>query len=100
MSEPIKKLTVAALSEKLGKFMSNLQIAQQKTDSTLSIMMNEIQEIRKSQEYSSSKYEEIKMNWKLCKISIKIWNIKMQFWNKLLLHCKNKAQKLKLKWII
>ena len=42
--------------------MSNLQIAQQKTDSTLSIMMNEIQEIRKSQEYSSSKYEEIKMN--------------------------------------
>ena len=28
MSEPIKKLTVAALSEKLEKFMSNLQIAQ------------------------------------------------------------------------
>ena len=32
----------------------------QKTDSTLSIMMNEIQEIRKSQEYLGSKYEEIK----------------------------------------
>ena len=60
MSEPIKKLTVAALSEKLEKFMSNLQIAQQKTDSTSSIMMNEIQEIRKSQEYLGSKYEEIK----------------------------------------
>jgi len=59
MSEPIKKVTVAALSEKLEKFMSNLQIAQQKTDSTLSIMMNEIQEIRKSQEYLGSKYEEI-----------------------------------------
>jgi len=40
--------------------MSNLQIAPQKTDSTLSIMMNEIQEIRKSQEHLGSKYEEIK----------------------------------------
>jgi len=45
MSEPIKKLTVAALSEKLEKCMDNLQIAQQKTDSTLSRMMNETQEI-------------------------------------------------------
>jgi len=61
MSEPIKKLTVAALSEKLEEFMGNLQIAQQKTDSTLSIMMNEIQEIRKCQEYLGSKYEEIKV---------------------------------------
>jgi len=60
MSEPIKKLSVAALSDKLEKFMGNLQIAQQKTDSTLSIMMSEIQEIRKSQEYLGSKYEEIK----------------------------------------
>jgi len=51
---------VAALSDKLEKFMGNLQIAQQKTDSTLSIMMSEIQEIRKSQEYLGSKYEEIK----------------------------------------
>jgi len=48
MSEPIKKLTMAALSEKLEKFMGSLQIAQQKTDSPLPIMMNEIQEIRKS----------------------------------------------------
>jgi len=28
MSEPIKKLTAAAMSEKLEKFMGNLQIAQ------------------------------------------------------------------------
>ena len=60
MSEPVKKLTVAALSEKFEKFMGNLQIAQQKTDTNLSVMMNEIQEIRKSQEYLGSKYEEIK----------------------------------------
>jgi len=40
--------------------MGNLQIAQQNTDTTLSIMMNEIQEIRKSQEYLGSKYEDIK----------------------------------------
>jgi len=40
--------------------MGNPHIAQQKTDSTLSIMINEIQEIRKSQEYLGSKYEEIK----------------------------------------
>ena len=72
MSEPITKLTVAALSEKLEKCMGSLQIAQQKTDTTLSIMMNEIQEIRKSQEYLGSKYEKIKMKWKQCKLS--------QFW--------------------
>jgi len=80
MSEPIKKLTVAALSEKLEKFMGSLQISpQQKTDSTLSMMMNEIQEIRRSQEYMGSKYEEIKDELKLCKISIKIWNMKRNF---------------------
>ena len=33
MSEPIKNLTVAALSEKLEKFMGNLQTVQQKTNS-------------------------------------------------------------------
>jgi len=40
--------------------MDKLQIAQEKTDSTLSKMMNEIQEIQKSQEYLGSKYEGIK----------------------------------------
>jgi len=40
MSEPNTKLTAAVLSEKLEKIMGNLQIAQQKTDSTLSIMTN------------------------------------------------------------
>jgi len=37
MSEPIRKLAIAALSKKLEKFMGNLQIAQQKTDSTLTL---------------------------------------------------------------
>jgi len=60
MSEPMKKLTVRALSEKLEKFVGHLLTAQQKTNSTLSIMMNEIQEIQKSQEYLGSKYEKIK----------------------------------------
>ena len=72
MSESIRKLAIAALSEKLETFMGNLQIAQQKTDSTLSIMMNGIQEIWKSQEYLGSKYEKIKMKWKQCKL--------LQFW--------------------
>jgi len=45
---------------KAGKMMDAIQKSQQKTDSTLSAIMNEIHEIRKSQEYLSCKFEEMK----------------------------------------
>ena len=56
----MKKMTVASLTEELGKLTEVVQISQEKTDNTLSMIMNEIQEVRRSQEFLSSAYEELK----------------------------------------
>ena len=55
----MKKMSVASLTE-LGKLTEVVQNYQEKTDNTLSTIMNEIQEVRTSQEFLSSAYEELK----------------------------------------
>jgi len=53
-------MTVASLTAELGKLTEAVQNSQEKTDNTLSMIMNEIQEVRRSQEFLSSAYEELK----------------------------------------
>jgi len=53
-------MTVASLTEELGKRAEVVQNSRVKTDNTLSMIMNEIQEVRRSQEFLSSAYEELK----------------------------------------
>jgi len=52
-------MTVASMTDKLGKLTEVVQNSQKKPDSTSSMIMSEMQEIR-SQELLSSAYEEIK----------------------------------------
>ena len=56
----MKKMTVASLTEELGKLTEVVKNSQEKTDNTLSMIMNKIQEVRRSQEFLSSAYEELK----------------------------------------
>jgi len=42
----MKKMTVASLTEELGKLAEVVQNSQNKADNTLSMIMNEIQEVR------------------------------------------------------
>ena len=44
----------------MGKLTEVVQNSQEKADNTLSMIMNEIQEVRRSQEFLSSAYEELK----------------------------------------
>jgi len=41
----MKKMTVASVTEELGKLTEVVQNYQEKTDNTLSMIMNEIQEV-------------------------------------------------------
>jgi len=56
----MKEMTVASLTEELGKLTEVVQNSREKTDNTLSMIMNEIQEVRRSQEFLNSAYEELK----------------------------------------
>jgi len=52
------KPTIASLSDKLEKLTETITLFQRNTADKLSILVNEIQEVRKSQEFLNKKYEE------------------------------------------
>ena len=58
MTDGGRKPTIASLSDKLEKLTETISLFQRNTADKLSILINEIQEVRKSQEFLNDKYEE------------------------------------------
>ena len=58
MTDGGRKPTIASLSDKLEKPTETISLFQRNTADKLSILVNEIQEVRKSQEFLNEKYEE------------------------------------------
>ena len=58
MTDGGRKPTIASLSDKLEKLTETITLFQRNTADKLSILVNEIQEVRKSQEFLNKKYEE------------------------------------------
>jgi len=80
MTDGGRKLTIASLSDKLEKLTETIRLFQRNTADKLSILVNEIQEVRKSQEFQNEKYEEMKNEMS----SIKQTNKELQTENKYL----------------
>ena len=59
MTDGGRKLTIASLSDKVEKLTETISLFQRNTADKLSILVNEIQEVRKSQEFLNEKYEEM-----------------------------------------
>jgi len=60
MTDGGRKPTIVGLSDKLEKLTETIRPFQRNTADKLSILVNEIQEVRKSQEFLNEKYEEVK----------------------------------------
>jgi len=58
MTDGGRKPTIASLSDKLEKLKETISLFQRNTADIPSILVNEIQEVRKSQEFLNEKYEE------------------------------------------
>jgi len=58
MTDGGRKPTIASLSDKLEKLTETISLFQGNTADKLSILVNEIQEVRKSQEFLNEKHEE------------------------------------------
>jgi len=80
MTDGGRKSTIASLSDKLEKLTETISLFQRNTADKLSILVNEIQEVRKSQEFLNEKYEEMKNEMS----SIKQTNKELQAENKYL----------------
>jgi len=57
MTDGGRKPTIASLSDKLEKLTETITLFQRNTADKLSILVNEIQEVRKSQEFLNEKYK-------------------------------------------
>ena len=80
MTDGGRKPTIASLSDKVEKLAETISLFQRNTADKLSILVNEIQEVRKSQEFQNEKYEEMKNEMS----SIKQTNKELQTENKYL----------------
>jgi len=80
MTDGGRKPTIASLSDKLEKLRETISLFQRNTADKLSILVNEIQEVRKSQEFLHEKYGEMKNEIS----SIKQTNKELQTENKYL----------------
>ena len=80
MTDGGRKPTIASLSDKLEKLRETISLFQRNTADKLSILVNEIQEVRKSQEFLHEKYGEMKNEMS----SIKQTNKELQTENKYL----------------
>jgi len=93
LSETTKTLTVATLAEKLEKMMNDVQKSQQKTDTTLSVIMNEILEININHEFLSCIFEEMKNELQAVKRHIEIYKTKITIYKRSLQHCKREMKR-------
>jgi len=60
MTDGGRNPSIASLSDKLEKLTETISLFQRNTADKLSILVNEIQEVRKSPEFLNKKYEEMK----------------------------------------
>ena len=96
MTDGGRKPTVASLSDKLEKFTETISFFQRNTADKLSMLVNEIQKVRKSQEFLNEQYEEMKNELNCIKQTNKELQTENKYLKETLLGLKSQNETLEL----
>jgi len=93
MTDSGRKPIITSLSDKLEKLTETIRLFQRNTADKLSILVNEIQEVRKSQEFLNEKYEGMKNKMSSIKQTNKELQTESKYFSKTLcLACNHKMK--------